>query len=59
MEAFTTFTDAQVFEPMKTLNWVQVTPSKSMETLKPSPHRNRIVVGTAGLGQEAWDPPEA
>ena len=40
MEPFTTFTDAQVFKPMEPLNWVWVTPSKSMETLKPSPLRN-------------------
>ena len=37
MEPFTTFTDAQVFEPMDSSNWVEVTPSKSTETLRPSP----------------------
>ena len=36
-EPVTTFADDHVFELMKAFNWVWVTPSKSMETLKPSP----------------------
>ena len=37
MEPLTTFTNTQVFEVMKPLNWVWVTPSKSMGTLESSP----------------------
>ena len=37
MEPFTTFTDAQVFDPVDPSNWVRVNPSKSMETIEPMP----------------------
>ena len=61
IEPFTTFTYAQVFDLVEPSNWVQVTPSKSMETINPlSPQkcstsrdhraRTRGVVPTRGKG---------
>ena len=37
VEPFITLTEAEVFDPVEPLNWIQITPSKSMASIKSLP----------------------
>ena len=55
MEPFITFTEAEVFKPVEPSNWVQITPSKSTETVEPPPpwecsHSRKCQARTRGKG---------
>ena len=53
MEPFTTFTEAQVFDPVEPSNWVRITPISLQKPRNLCPFESMVAVRTTGLKLEA------